>query len=58
MPEDKYRAGGGRDRAKPIARNRNAGRGRHRVAQFLYPLLDWLLFGRHNNYIVARASKQ
>jgi hypothetical protein len=58
MPEDKYRAGGGRNRAESIARSWNAGRGRHRVAHFLCPLLGGLLFGRHYNYVIARASKQ
>ena len=58
MPEDKHRAGGGRNRAQFIARGRNAGRGRHRVAHFLYPLLGGLLFARHNNYVVAWTSEQ
>ena len=59
VPEDEHRTGGGRNRGEPIAGHRNTRRRGQRVAHSFYPLWGRLmLFGRHNNYIVTRISKQ
>jgi hypothetical protein len=40
VPVDSHRAGGGRNRADPVTRHRNAGRCSERVAHFLGGLHD------------------